>query len=108
MRLPTPQLPATGATGVLANVIVAISNYLKLVQAQVNANSDGKIAGATSAANGPPPANSKTTYAQGDFIRSTVPSQTGTAGTEYVIIGWICIAPGTPGTWVACRCATGN
>jgi hypothetical protein len=108
MRLSEPQLPATGATGILANVIVALNKYLKQVQVQVNGNADGKISAATSASNGPPPANSITVYAAGDFIRNNAPSQTGTAGSMYVILGWLCIAPGKPGTWVACRCATGN
>jgi hypothetical protein len=27
---------------------------------------------------------------------------------RYVVIGWYCVANGTPGTWVECRCPTGN
>lgn len=108
MRLPVPQLPTTGATGVLASVIVAISNYLKLVRTQVNGMTDGSISAATSASSGPPPVSSTTLYAQGDFIRNSAPSEIGTAGAKYVIIGWLCTAAGKPGTWVACRTITGN
>lgn len=48
------------------------------------------------------------TYAQGDFIRNSTPSEAGTAGSKYVILGWICTAGGTPGTFLACRALTGN
>ena len=48
------------------------------------------------------------TWAQSNFVRNSAPSEIGTGGSKYVVIGWSCIASGTPGTWVACRCLTGN
>lgn len=48
------------------------------------------------------------TWAQGNFVRNSAPSEAGSGGSKYVIIGWSCVASGTPGTWVACRCLTGN
>ena len=47
-------------------------------------------------------------HTQGEFIRNSAPVEDGTAGAKFVNIGWICIASGTPGTWVACRVFTGN
>jgi len=48
------------------------------------------------------------TWAQGDKCRNTAPSESGTAGSKTVTIGWICTASGTPGTWLDMRVTTGN
>lgn len=48
------------------------------------------------------------TWAQGDRYRNTAPVEAGTASSKYVVIGYICVASGTPGTWVELRCLTGN
>lgn len=48
------------------------------------------------------------TWTQGDFVRNAAPTELGAGGSKYVILGWSCIASGTPGTWVQCRCLTGN
>jgi hypothetical protein len=47
-------------------------------------------------------------WAQGDFVRNSAPSEAGSASSKYVVIGWICTASGTPGTWLECRVSTGN
>ena len=47
-------------------------------------------------------------WSQGNFVRNSAPSEAGAGGSKYVIIGWSCTVSGTPGTWVACRCLTGN
>ncbi|MFD0716243.1 glycosyl hydrolase family 28-related protein [Paenibacillus sp. GCM10027626] len=47
-------------------------------------------------------------WAQGDRILNTAPSEQGTAGSKYIIDGWVCVASGTPGTWVEQRTLTGN
>lgn len=48
------------------------------------------------------------TWAQGDFVLNSAPSELGGAGSKYIIHGWRCVASGTPGTWVQCRFLTGN
>ena len=48
------------------------------------------------------------TWTQGDKRWNPIPAESGTAGSKYVTIGWICVASGTPGTWVDMRCLTGN
>lgn len=48
------------------------------------------------------------TWAQGDFVWNSNPTELGGAGSKYVIQGWICTVGGTPGTWLQQRCLTGN
>jgi hypothetical protein len=47
-------------------------------------------------------------WARGDFVRNSTPSEAGSALSKYVIIGWVCVTAGTPGTWKECRFLTGN
>ena len=72
---------------------------------QVNGISEG-----TNSAyhNGQATAPTTGTYAQGDFIRNLAPSEAGTAGSKYVVTGWICTVSGTPGTFLQVRALTGN
>lgn len=44
----------------------------------------------------------------GDVIRNTNPSVLGTAGSQYVISGWVCTTQGDPGTWSQMRTLTGT
>jgi len=36
------------------------------------------------------------------------PSELGSSGSKYTVLGWRCVAAGTPGTWVEMRTLTGN
>lgn len=47
-------------------------------------------------------------WSQSDMYRNTTPSEAGSAGSKYVVIGWVCTASGTPGTWLPMRTLTGN
>jgi hypothetical protein len=106
-QIPDPLLP--NATGPLAVLTAALVKYLRLIQAQVNALSSGSVSASIVANSGPPVAAGNTKiYAKGDFIQNNNPSVLGSAGSQYVITGWICIAGGTPGTWVACHSLTGT
>lgn len=71
---------------------------------QVNLMAEGRIAGSYNAV---PSAPSAGTYAQGDFVRNSAPSELGSPGSKYVIFGWLCVVGGTPGTFVQCRFLTG-
>ena len=70
----------------------------------VNALSDGRIA-ATTARNAPPTLGS---YMRGDSVRNSEPMEAGSAGSKYVVYGWLCVSSGTPGTFVEARFLTGN
>lgn len=78
--------------------------YRELAQ-QINAVSEGRIAGTYNATTAAPTTG---TYAQGDYIKNSAPSELGTALTKYVIKGWTCTVAGTPGTWLQDRALTGN
>jgi hypothetical protein len=72
---------------------------------QVNLLSEGRIAAVTNATTAAPASGPNL---QGDFLRNSAPVEAGTAGSKYIVHGWLCVASGTPGTWVPCRFLTGN
>lgn len=47
-------------------------------------------------------------WAKGDRVFNSNPSELGSAASKYVISGWICTAAGSPGTWLQMRTLTGN
>lgn len=79
--------------------------WYRQVAQQVNALSEGLIAASYNAATSIPTSG---TGVQGDFIKNATPSEAGAAASKYVVIGWICVASGTPGTWLQARVLTGN
>lgn len=108
---PVTQLPDPQSIGSSTTVIAlgaAVVKWLKLCQQQLNRVSNGSISGSSTAATSPPAVGSVTIYSQGDFIRNSAPTVAGSTGSQYVVIGWICTAGGTPGTWVPCRTLTGT
>jgi hypothetical protein len=72
---------------------------------QLNGVTEGRIEQYHNAMTAPPATE---TWRKGDFIKNSAPSELGSASSKYVVIGWICTASGTPGTWLQCRCLTGN
>lgn len=79
--------------------------YHRRLADQINATSEGRIAGAYNAATAAPTTG---TWQRGDEIRNSAPSELGTVGSKYVVRGWICTVAGTPGTWLQERVLTGN
>lgn len=71
----------------------------------INASAEGRIAAAYNALTAAPTGG---LYAQGDFVRNAEPVELGSSPNKYVVFGWLCVAGGTPGTWVQCRFLTGN
>lgn len=72
---------------------------------QVNDLSEGRLTAAYAAATTAPTSDS---FARGDVVRNSAPSELGAALSRYVITGWICVAGGSPGTFVEMRSLTGN
>lgn len=72
---------------------------------QLNQLSEGGITAVTNATTAAPTAG---TYQQGDKVMNTNPTEAGGVGSKYIIIGWICVSAGTPGTWREMRVLTGN
>lgn len=106
-QLPDPN-QAIGKPSTVALLATAVVQWLKLAQQQVNRLSNGSINSCSNAASAPPSAGSITIYAQGDYIRNSAPTVQGSAGSQYVVKGWICVTGGKPGTWVQDRCLTGT
>lgn len=72
---------------------------------KVNGLSSGTFAAVDGYGTGAPTTG---TWARGDYVRNSTPSEAGSAASKYVVLGWVCTVAGTPGTWVACRSLTGN
>lgn len=47
-------------------------------------------------------------WTRGSYLANPTPAELGTAGSKYVIKGWICTVSGRPGTWAQCRALTGG
>lgn len=71
----------------------------------VNALSSGRFAALNQTGTAAPTSG---TWAQGDFVANSNRTEAGTAGNKYVVMGWVCVSGGTPGTWVQSRTLTGN
>jgi len=84
---------------------VAMQRELREHALQVNMLSEGRISATNNASTAAPTTGS---YAQGDFVRNSAPSELGSSLSKYVISGWLCVSSGTPGTFVQCRFLTGN
>jgi hypothetical protein len=70
----------------------------------VNMISEGRIGGTVNAQ----PTSPVGSYAQGDFVKNSTPTELGTTPNKYVVLGWICTVAGDPATFVPVRALTGN
>ena len=89
----------------ISNVSADLLRLIGKIAQQVNAITEGQAAAVHNAATAAPTVG---TFAQGDFVKKSDPVEAGSAGSKYVVIGYLCVASGTPGTFVECRCLTGN
>lgn len=71
----------------------------------INLMTDGRLAGTNNAMNAAPTTG---IHARGDFVRNSEPAEAGAAGSKYVVLGFLCVAGGAPGTWLQVRALTGN
>jgi hypothetical protein len=100
MKLPeNPRLPTLGGADYARSLYARLYELFRGIANQVNALSEGRVV-ATYNADTAPPASGE--HAVGDFLRNSTPAVTG----GYIVIGWICVAAGSPGTWKECRCPT--
>ena len=82
-----------------------LDNLYRQISTQLNQLSEGGINAVTNAATSPPASG---IWTRGDFIRNAEPTEAGSNGARYVLVGWVCVASGEPGTWRQCRYLTGN
>ena len=97
-----PQNPDTDYGRVLN---LRLKDILRVLCVRVNGLADGQVSAIDNARTSVPTTG---TFAQGDFVRNSTPSELGTAGNKYCIEGWTCVSGGTPGTFVQKRFLTGN
>lgn len=74
------------------------------IQVQLNNLSEGLISAVSNATSAAPTTGS---YNVGDFVRNSTPSELGSAGSKYVIYGWMATSS-SPLAFVQCRFLTGN
>ena len=84
---------------------VAMQRELREHAVQVNLLAEGRLSATNNASTAAPTTGS---HAHGDFVRNSAPVEAGAASSKYVVFGWVCVASGTPGTWLSCRFLTGN
>lgn len=81
------------------------TRFYRQLAYQINAISEGLMAGSYTARSSVPTTG---TWAQGDEVKNSAPTELGIATAKYVIRGWQCVAGGTPATWLQQRYSTGN
>lgn len=89
----------------LTSIKRALLQILPMFARQVNATSEGRVAGAYNAMAAPPTTG---LYMQGDFIRNSATTVLGGSGAQYIVMGWMCVESGEPGAWFECRVGTGT
>lgn len=100
MRLPSdPRLPGVNTP----NFLTQLTNLYRDIAKQLNLLTEGSIEAVTNKATAAPTAG---VYQIGDFVKNSAPAEAGTAGSKYIITGWICTA--SPLTFKESRVLTGN
>jgi hypothetical protein len=74
------------------------------IQNQINAVSEGQLVGRYNATTSAPTAG---TYAIGDIVYNSNPSELGSASSKYILLAWLC-TDDDPLTFKELRCLTGN
>lgn len=83
----------------------SLANVLRTIVTQLNNLSEGRL---TARDTGNVAAPTTGSAAQGDIVFNSTPTELGSGGSKYVVLGWICVADGSPGTWQPMRVLTGN
>jgi hypothetical protein len=85
----------------------SLADIIRVICNQVNSLSESKITGKYNAMSSVP-SGTAVAYQTGDFVPNSNCTLLGTVGAQYIIEGWTCVAPGTPGTFVEKRFITGT
>jgi hypothetical protein len=104
VRLPTFNL---GTPSTIPALVDALGRALKPLVQQVNAIGDGQLTASNNAAVSFP-TGTAIPYAVGDYVKNSTPAELGSAGSKYIVLGWVCVTAGAPGVWRQCRVLTGN
>lgn len=108
LRTDNHMLPAYGggeAERFMPRLLLALMDRLRDAGVKVNALAEGRISAREGTATTAPTGGD---WTQGDYVTNSAPSELGSAGSKYVVLGWVCVASGAPGTWKECRTLTGG
>lgn len=92
-----PQLPSNTESEYDKRLYQSLYQVLKAIAVKVNQIASGTFAGRDNQSTAAPTTGS---YAQGDEVLNSNPTELGVVGAKYVIRGWVCTVSGTPGTWL--------
>lgn len=84
-----------------------MAELVRQLEDSINRLSEGRIYQKYNASIAAPSGDS-VAYQVGDKVENINPVELGTAGSAYIITGWICISAGAPGVWREMRVLTGN
>lgn len=101
-----PRLPIPPASDIYQKSLsVRLYEIIRGMTATIDSLRAGSLSAAINQRTIPPTTGS---WAQGDQCRNSNPTELGAAGSKYVIVGWVCVSAGSPGTWREMRNLTGN
>lgn len=83
----------------------AMTELMRQVETLLNGLAESRLAAKYNARSTVPTTGS---YAKGDFVPNSAPSELGAPGSMYIITGWLSVTSGEPGTFKECRVLTGN
>jgi hypothetical protein len=103
LRIPLPILPQQPESEYDKQLNFQLYKILRTLINQVNSITEGQIQAVTNATALMPTSGS---YQVGDVVRNSNPSELGTAGSKYILYGWLCTA--SPLSFKELHCLTGN
>jgi hypothetical protein len=97
------QLPVFPAGENVRLVVEQLYKFAREVATHINNTSEGRSSGRSSRATVPVGG----TAFKGDIVYNETPTELGSVGAKYILLGWICVVSGTPPTWKEMRVLTG-
>ena len=84
-----------------------MTEMVRQVEDAINRISEGRIYQSYNAS-ATAPTGDTVSYQLGDYVKNLTPTELGSGGSMYIVLGFVCIAAGNPGTWREVRVLTGN
>lgn len=94
-----------GSDAFMRRLMQSLTDRLRETAVKVNGLASGRVAAKENTYTAAPTTGD---WTQGDEVKNSAPTELGSAGSRYVVLGWVCVASGSPGTWKECRCLTGG
>lgn len=95
----------TGNDPFMRRLLQSLTERLREAANKVNGMASGRVSALDGLYTSAPTAGD---WTQGDRVTNSAPTELGSAGSKYVVLEWVCVASGSPGTWKECRVLTGG